>query len=791
MSVCTNIFDASCTLSSSGSGYTSYGYTPPQPSLFDLFFGTTPFGWAFNSIFYFLILRFIIWPLFVVPLLDYLDFKRQKLVNTVMLELTPPGGTAMSPQATEELFRNINTQYAQALYTDHLKRRKNCISCEMVITHDQGIRYMLRVPKDSLPNIKQAIAGYSPSIHFKEVEDYLIAHAATTTIAHPPAIIEYKQLRSFVYPLRKQEQLNTHEPIAYIMSTLAKPKPGELIAVQYVLSPYNSSRAQKIYNKLVNGKQPRMLEFSSRLLFNLVLLATQVLLFTLVTMFNIAIWAIGLVGGNLSLPPILGGAGSSGPDILTPAAQAVRDKMIAKLAEPLFFTDIRAYMVLDDPKEKSVRMKGLTSSMASFNEPGYQQLSSGDKLLPPIIHHLLVQFLPASLWQKHKQAQIDKFVNRLPTAITYNANVMSCSEIASLYHFPNTDLTKTHGFVKHRSPELSAPLSMIHSDAKLDVFVGVNRHGGEETPIGITLPQRQKHMYVIGKTGTGKTTLLKSSIYQDMVNGKGLAVLDPHGDMFRELLALVPENRREDVVVFDPSDRDYPLGLNILDPGITFASDDDKNEWITNTVLSVFKKLSDENQWGSRMAHILRNATMTALQTPNPSLYTLQRLLTEKKYQKEVASKLKDPVLKQFWDAEFKLLGNQQMSSETAPLTHRLGHFITTKMSRHILLQQKSTLRIADIMNEGKILLVNLSKGDLGEDQSLFFGTILTSLIWMAAYQRTRIDEKDRRDFFVYVDEFQNFATPQFAEMASEGRKFRVSLILSHQNIAQVEDKSI
>ena len=120
------------------------------------------------------------------------------------------------------------------------------------------------------------------------------------------------------------------------------------------------------------------------------------------------------------------------------------------------------------------------------------------------------------------------------------------------------------------------------------------------------------------------------------------------------------------------------------------------------------------------MAHILRNATMTALQTPNPSLYTLQRLLTEKKYQKEVASKLKDPVLKQFWDAEFKLLGNQQMSSETAPLTHRLGHFITTKMSRHILLQQKSTLRIADIMNEGKILLVNLSKGDLGEDQSLF-----------------------------------------------------------------------
>lgn len=289
----------------------------------------------------------------------------------------------------------------------------------------------------------------------------------------------------------------------------------------------------------------------------------------------------------------------------------------------------------------------------------------------------------------------------------------------------------------------------------------------------------------------GKTTLLKGAIYQDMLNGKGLAVLDPHGDMFRELLSIVPENRRKDVVVFDPSDRDYPVGLNILDPGIEFASEDDKHDWITSAVLSVFKKLSDDKQWGPRMEHILRNVTLTALQTPKPSLFTLQRLLTDKKYQKEVAKSLKDPVLKQFWDKEFKLMGTMQMSAATAPLTHRLGHFITSKMSRHVLLQEKTTIRIADIMNDGKILLANLSKGDIGEDQSEFFGTILTSLIWMAAYQRTKIPEKKRRDFFVYVDEFQNFATPQFGTITSEGRKFHVSLIVSHQNIAQIEDKDL
>jgi len=168
----------------------------------------------------------------------------------------------------------------------------------------------------------------------------------------------------------------------------------------------------------------------------------------------------------------------------------------------------------------------------------------------------------------------------------------------------------------------------------------------------------------------------------------------------------------------------------------------------------------------------------------------LQRLLTDKDYQRKVAPKLSDPVLKQFWQKEFAMLGNMQMSSVTAPLTERLGHFITTKMTRNILLQEVSALNIQQIMDEGKILLVNLSKGDLGEDQSFFFGTIITSLIWMAAYQRNKQAKSERRDFFLYVDEFQNFATHRFEEISSESRKFRVSLIVSHQNIAQIEDPS-
>src|ERR1035437_4534191 len=176
------------------------------------------------------------------------------------------------------------------------------------------------------------------------------------------------------------------------------------------------------------------------------------------------------------------------------------------------------------------------------------------------------------------------------------------------------------------------------------------------------------------------------------------------------------------------------------------------------------------------MKHILRNATLTALLTPNPNIYTIQRLLTDKAYQRKIALTLKDPVLKQFWQKEFALMGNMQLSSVTATLTQRLGNFISSKMSRHILLQDRSGISISQIMNEGKILLVNLSKGDLGEDQSFFFGTILTSFIWMAAYQSTKIPESKRNNFFVYVDEFLNFATTRFTEITSEGRKFHVSL---------------
>lgn len=691
------------------------------------------------------------------------------------LQLTFPSDTTKSAYATEQLHILMRSMVKYYGFWDRLAARKQPYSLEIVATRDEGIRYIIRIPKREVETVKRTLLSFLPGLKVTEVDDYL-----PDTANPPTSIAELKLADDFVLPLGNHKALEEHDPIAYLTGHMRNLPSNALVSFQIVAVPVfddthpNELRhIRDVEHKIALSKQlgPKLTEYKinvPRLLLRAVLAP-----FWLIAMgAKIIAGVIEAITTN-DLPADWKGGPKQSPD--NPYEQELGKTIKEKLDQQLFEVSMRVLVASPDGGDNHTRLNAIVSSFDTFAST-YQHVTTR-KVLPFI--------KSANKW-------IARFHNRsLLCHIVTQQTILSSSELSDLYHFPNTDLTKTEGLVKSRSRELAAPLSIKRSDAKLDVIVGANLFGGEVQEIGMTLEQRQKHTYIIGKTGTGKTTLLKSSIYQDMLNGKGLAVLDPHGDMFRELLSIVPENRRKDVVVFDPSDRDYPVGLNILDPGIQFASEDDKHDWITSAVLSVFKKLSDEAQWGPRMEHILRNTTLTALQTPKPSLYTLQRLLTDKKYQKEVARNLKDPVLKQFWDKEFKMMGSMQMSAATAPLTHRLGHFITSKMSRHILLQEETTVRIADIMNEGKILLVNLSKGDIGEDQSEFFGTILTALIWMAAYQRTKIPEKKRRDFFVYVDEFQNFATPQFGAITSEGRKFHVSLIVSHQNIAQMEDKDL
>jgi hypothetical protein len=687
------------------------------------------------------------------------------------LQLTFPADTTKSAYATEQLHILLRSTVKYYGFWERLAARRQPYSLELVATKDEGIRYVIRIPEPEVEVVRRTLLSFLPGLKITEASDYVPGPTK-----RPVQVVELRLGNDFVLPLDTNKVLEEHDPIAYLTGHMRNLAVDELVAVQIVTVPVFSNTHEDVLR--------RVNEFANRIALNHELaskfkrerMSVPDILFMTVLM---PFWALAMglkfCWSVLSVLAEHGLSNEAKRSIGDPYEQELGMMVKEKLDQHLFEVSIRVLVSAPESHEQWARMNALVSAFGTYTS-ARQSLRER-------------RYFPR--YDPNKK-NLERFIQRaLSPHILSWPTIVSSSELSDLYHFPNTDLTKTEGLVKSRSRDLPAPLSQKRETTPFDVVVGRNEFGGRSQDVGVTLAQRQKHTYVVGKTGTGKTTMLMSMIYQDMVNGKGLAVLDPHGDMFRQLLRMVPEHRRDDVVVFDPSDRDFPVGLNILDPGIEFTNEDDKHEWITSTVLSVFAKLADESQWGPRMEHILRNTTLTALQTPNPSLYTLQRLLTAKKYQQSVAKTLKDPVLKQFWQKEFKMMGSMQMSSVTAPLTHRLGRFITAKMSRHILLQDKSMLRIADVMNEGKILLVNLSKGDIGEDQSFFFGTILTSFMWMAAYQRTKIPESRRRDFFVYVDEFQNFATPQFGAITSEGRKFRVSLIVSHQTISQMEDKDL
>lgn len=734
----------------------------------------------------------IILPL-VILLLGRFGVKAKQEEKT-FLELTFPSDTTKSAFATEQLYVLLHTRARMSGGWQSFLKRKKVFSLEIVSSRNEGIRFLLGVPKKEVYVIHRSLLPFLPGLKVKEVEDYppkVLEHEkdndADESVKKTISIAELKLSADFVLPLKSQKALSEHDPISFLIGQMTKLKDGELVAFQLVTTPIIPSlqgrvlrRKREMMNRISQGLPlTPVLEknslFSSRPSFWLLLLGLPVWIGIFVLKAAVT-FGYAIVAPNSTSNPINQPNKASEKHLqmlLNPYEQELGVIVKEKLDQHLFEASIRVLVASVDEDEAESRADELVSSFGQFSN---SQQSLEEKGTFPFLFSLALK------------QRLSQFKNR---GLSGSNPILSSSEIADLYHFPYTDITKTEGLVKSRSRELPAPLSIKKSDKNFDVIIGVNQYGGEINPIGITLEQRLKHMYIIGKTGTGKTTLLTSSIFQDMINSKGLAVFDPHGDMFQELLRIIPGSRKKDVIVFDPSDRDFPIGLNLLSPGIKFSNKEDEHDWITSSVLAVFKKLADEQYWGPRMEHILRNACLTALQTPNPNLYTLQRLLTDKSYQKKVALTLKDPVLKQFWQKEFALMGNMQLSAVTAPLTQRLGSFISSKMSRHILLQEKSSISISNIMDEGKILLVNLSKGDLGEDQSFFFGTILTSFIWMAAYQRTKIPEGKRRNFFLYVDEFQNFATPRFSEITSEGRKFHISLIASHQNIAQVKDKDI
>lgn len=303
------------------------------------------------------------------------------------------------------------------------------------------------------------------------------------------------------------------------------------------------------------------------------------------------------------------------------------------------------------------------------------------------------------------------------------------------------------------------------------------------TKFGIKRDDRRRHMYIIGKTGMGKTTLMENMILSDIYNGNGCCYIDPHGDTAETLIDFIPSWRINDVVYFNPADLDYPIGFNIFE-----AVDERYKHLVASGMMGVFKKIW-ENMWSSRMEYILNNTILALLDNPGSTMLGINRMLAEEDYRRRIVGNVKDPIVKQFWIKEFAQYEKRYAKVAVAPIQNKIGQFLSASIIRNIVAQVKSTIDIRRIMDEEKIFIVNLSKGRIGEDNARLLGGLLITKIQLAAMERVDVPEEQRKDFYLYVDEFQNFAVESFASILSEARKYRLALIMAHQYIAQLTEE--
>jgi len=359
--------------------------------------------------------------------------------------------------------------------------------------------------------------------------------------------------------------------------------------------------------------------------------------------------------------------------------------------------------------------------------------------------------------------------------------ILSAKEVATLYHLPNADKV---AHIVHVLARKSDPPQDLPRAGENDVSAfGITNYHNNFVPFGIKREDRRRHLYCIGKSGSGKSKLLELLIHTDIKDGHGVAVLDPHGDLVDAVLRVIPPERMKDVVLFDPADTEFPIAFNPLE-----KVDEAYKMQLTIGFLDIFKKLFGDN-WTYRLEHVLRYTTLALLDSPNTTVLSILKMLTDKNYRQKIVARINDNVVKSFWVSEFAAWSEKYDAEAITPLLNKVGQLVATNMIRNIIGQPDTKFDIRDIMDNKKILLMKVSKGLLGEENSSLIGSMIITKMYQAAMSRADTLEEHRPDFYFYVDEFQNFATDTFYEILSEARKYHLNLTIAHQYMGQLSDK--
>ena len=705
--------------------------------------------------------------LFIVGLLRKFYVRKYKAEQKyAVLELTPPIYSAKSPNSTGHLFSVLYNLGNSHSFKEKLINYKHSFSFEVIATRNDGIRFITYVLESDVKSLQLQFSTYLPEVKFKVIKDPLrnIENGSHVLVS------EYKQSRHFAFPLVAGKMLGQKDPIAYLTGAMTKLEANDTIAYQLLISPTVSREAGRIRRNLAVGKDPGLSKFRN---------SNYVLYF--LAIIKVVIIPLRLVMGFISEIANSGNYNTQRPMTRkTPAVMELDSSLNDKLGQSLFLASIRTLVSGNDKARISQTESALEAALGAFHVPGYQGL---------VVRKSLFNNRAADKY-------LDLFLDRGFEPADSKNCILSVSEIASLYHFPYGHNVNPESLVRSHSRTLPSPvLRKEYSDTKkYDVILGVNKHHGSETPLGLTAEERERHVYILGGTGNGKTTMLEYAIVQDIKNGKGVAVIDPHGDLAESLIRYIPKDRIKDVIYFNPSDISHPIGLNLLEQpkGLDKDSLLIERDFITESIVSVFRKIfSDDDSGGHRIEHFLRNAIHTAFTVPDATLFTVYKLLTNARFRRSVVNQLEDDDLIDFWKGEFNNAGDYQKVKMSSGVNAKLGRFSRSVVTRRILEQPVSTIDFDDIIQNKKILICNFPKGKIGEDTSALLGTSVLTKLQLAALRRSRISKDIRTPFYLYVDEFQNLATSSFSQVLSEARKYKLFITIAEQTTAQQQDKRL
>jgi hypothetical protein len=449
------------------------------------------------------------------------------------------------------------------------------------------------------------------------------------------------------------------------------------------------------------------------------------------------------------------------PDSPKPPPDAKQVEAVEnKLSRPGFHTVVRIVVSAPTTDAAKAHLSNIRSAFEQFNGP-YNGFS-GAKI-------------------KHEKGFLTDFIYRFLPKYTV-PSILTADELSSIFHFPNKSIETP--YINWLSSKRAPAPEKIPTSG---LYLGLSVFRGVERPVYVGEEDRRRHMYIVGRTGMGKTQLLKNMMLQDIYSGKGICFIDPHGDAAEDLLAMIPPNRAEDVIYFDPGDQERPFGINMLE-----AYNEDQKHFVVASIIGLMYKLFDPNKTGiigPRFEHGVRNAMLTAMSKPGATFVEVMRLMTDSAFVRELLPLVQDPVVRRYWTDQIAQTTDFHKSEVLDYTVSKFGRFVTNKMMRNIIGQSTSSFDLRKVMDEGKILIMNLSKGKIGEENSNFLGLILVPKILNAAMARSDVPMEQRKDFYLYVDEFQNFATETFADILSEARKYRLNLIVANQFIGQIGEE--